>query len=281
MISTMVILGAGGDLTSRYLLPALGRLMNARRLPPDFSVLGASREHGATEAFRERMSVRLAEHAPELPVAVREALLGRLEYGRADVTDTRDLGRLLGKADQPLLVYLALPPAIYKPTMEALCEAGLPAGSRVVIEKPFGRDLESAQALNRLIVERLGEESVFRIDHFLGMQTVQNILGLRFANRIFETLWNGVNVERVEIVWDETLALEGRAGYYDATGALLDMAFEENAAVPNLLRLNLAPERIALALNITGPGERLDLRRFRLLHGITPPITSSLRGITG
>ncbi|SCZ58298.1 glucose-6-phosphate 1-dehydrogenase [Thiohalomonas denitrificans] len=379
----MVVLGAGGDLMARYLLPALGRLLQLERLPPGFSVLGISQEPASDEAFRERMAEQLARHAPDLHAPVRQDLVARLTYRQADVTDAGQVARALPGVNEPLLVYLALPPAVYAGSINALCDAGLAAGSRLVIEKPFGWDLASARDLNRLIAERLGEAAVFRIDHFLGMQTVQNILGLRFANRIFESLWNAVHVERVEIVWDETLTLEGRAGYYDAAGALLDMiqnhllqllclvameppqtlserdlrdrkvdvlravrrlgpeevdrqtrrarygagrigerrvpaytgepgvdpqrgtetfaevmlfvgnwrwagvpfilrsgkalerdrreiavhfrpvphlAFEEEAAYPNILRLNLEPERLALAFNITGPGERFDLR---------------------
>jgi glucose-6-phosphate 1-dehydrogenase len=121
------------------------------------------------------------------------------------------------------VAYLALPPAVFAPTIEALAASGLPDGSRLVVEKPFGEDLTSAQALNHLLHRTVPESAVFRVDHFLGMQTVQNILGLRFANRVFEPLWNGQHIASVEIIWDETLTLEGRASYYDAAGALRDM----------------------------------------------------------
>ena len=107
--------------------------------------------------------------------------------------------------------------------MTALAQAGLPADSRIVLEKPFGSDQSSARELNRLLAEVADEESIFRVDHFLAKQTVQNVLGLRFANRIFEPLWNAQHIHSVDIVWDETLTLEGRAGYYDRAGALRDM----------------------------------------------------------
>jgi len=109
------------------------------------------------------------------------------------------------------------------PTLEALSGAGLPPGSRIVIEKPFGEGLAQAQELNRLLHRSFPEHAVFRIDHFLHLQTVQNVLGLRFANRVFEQLWNRDHIERVEIIWDESLTLEGRASYYDQAGALKDM----------------------------------------------------------
>jgi glucose-6-phosphate 1-dehydrogenase len=120
-------------------------------------------------------------------------------------------------------VYLALPPAVFAPTVAALDEIGLAEGSRIVLEKPFGEDLEDARELNAVLHRSFPEEAVHRVDHFLGMQTVQNLLALRFANRIFEPVWNCHHVERVDIVWDETLTLEGRAGYFDGTGALKDM----------------------------------------------------------
>jgi glucose-6-phosphate 1-dehydrogenase len=124
---------------------------------------------------------------------------------------------------EPILAYLALPPAVFAPTLEALKKAGLPEGSRVAVEKPFGVNLESAQNLNRLLHEFLPEQDIFRIDHFLAWQPFPAIMGLRFANGIFEPLWDRNHIERVEIVWDETLALEGRAGYFDHAGAFRDM----------------------------------------------------------
>jgi glucose-6-phosphate 1-dehydrogenase len=122
-----------------------------------------------------------------------------------------------------VVVYLALPPAAFEAAIRAIRDVGSPDGSRIVVEKPFGSDLESARRLNRLIHEAFPEDGVYRIDHFLHRQTVQNVLGLRFANRVFEPMWNRENIARVEIRWDETVGAEGRAGYYDRAGALRDM----------------------------------------------------------
>jgi glucose-6-phosphate 1-dehydrogenase len=122
-----------------------------------------------------------------------------------------------------VVAYLALPPAVFAPTIEALKKANLPEGSRVAIEKPFGENLESAEMLNRLLHEFLPEKAIFRIDHFLAWQPFPAIMGLRFANGIFEPLWDRNHIERVEIIWDETLALEGRAGYFDHAGAFKDL----------------------------------------------------------
>lgn len=221
-VSKFVIFGASGDLTSRYLLPALARLLECGRLPADLSIEGLARSEWTGEEFREHVREKLAEHAADVGDETRDALLSRLEYAEADVTDSDSLRSLL-PTDGPIVAYLALPPSLFGPTIQALADAGLADGSRIVVEKPFGEDLESARELNRLIRRSFSECVVFRLDHFLGKQTVQNVLGLRFANRLYEPIWNRNHIERVDIVWDETIALEGRAGYYDATGAARDM----------------------------------------------------------
>ena len=223
MIRRLVIFGASGDLTSRYLLPALAQLYEATRLPGSFAILGVARDDWDTEAFRRHMRKQLEHHAPGVSLSAREAVVSLLEYRRADVANPSEVSKALGALDEPLVAYLALPPSLFAPTIKALAAAGLPDGSRIVIEKPFGENLTSAQELNRIIHETFPERAVFRIDHFLGHQNVLNILGLRFGNRVFEPLWNSQHVERVDIIWDETLTLEGRAAYYDAAGALKDM----------------------------------------------------------
>lgn len=222
MTNRLLILGASGDLTSRYLIPALCDLEQAGKLPPDFRVLGFAREQWSTTQFRAKVSTRLREHASNIPSSVRRAVTASLDYYSADVTSGEALGRVLGTLDEPVVAYLALPPSIFMETVQALEEVGLPGGSKVVIEKPFGEGLASAQRLNGVLQRSFSEDSIFRIDHFLGMQTVQNILGLRFANAVFESTWNQEHISRVEITWDETLALEGRS-YYDGVGALKDM----------------------------------------------------------
>ena len=143
-------------------------------------------------------------------------------YHRADVTDPASVAGVIA-GDGPVAAYLALPPAVFPAAVSALHEAGLPRDSRIVLEKPFGEDLDSAVKLNRLLAGLVPEQAVFRVDHFLAMTTVQNMLGTRLANRMLEPIWNSTHVAEVDIVWDETLALEGRAGYYDGVGALKDM----------------------------------------------------------
>jgi glucose-6-phosphate 1-dehydrogenase len=223
MLERLAIFGASGDLTSRYLLPALASLHELGYLPERFEILGLAQDELDTAAFRERLERRWREHVKEGDATSREAVLKALRYHQADVTDEARLREVLKVDEGPLAVYLALPPAVFAPAIRALKALELAEGSRMVVEKPFGEDLQSARELNRLLHEAFPEEAIFRVDHFLGKQTVQNILGLRFANRIFEPVWNCNHVAGVEIRWDETLALEGRANYYDRTGALKDM----------------------------------------------------------
>jgi glucose-6-phosphate 1-dehydrogenase len=223
MIRRLVIFGASGDLTGRYLMPAIASLHQCGRLPAEFRVLGVAREDWDTEGFRRHIGERLDRHAPCLDRDLREAVLKMLEYRRADVADAKQVAQALYGMNEPAVIYLALPPSLYEPVINALVTVDLVRDARLVIEKPFGVDLASAQTLNRLLHDTFPERQVYRIDHFLHLQTVQHLLGLRFANRIFEPLWSLQHVQRIDIIWDETLALEGRAGYYDTAGALRDM----------------------------------------------------------
>ncbi|HUP73829.1 MAG TPA: glucose-6-phosphate dehydrogenase [Acidimicrobiales bacterium] len=218
-----VILGAGGDLTGRYLLRALAELAHADALPAELEIVGVSQDAWDDEQFRVHAAERLLRHARNVPAAARQSIVARLRYIAGDVTDRRVLGAAVAGSAGPIVAYLALPPVVFAPTIAALGETALDNRSRIVVEKPFGTDLASAVHLNTLLHAAFDEAAVFRMDHFLGKQTVQNIVGLRFANRLFEPLWCSDHIERVEIVWDETVALESRAGYYDQTGALLDM----------------------------------------------------------
>jgi glucose-6-phosphate 1-dehydrogenase len=206
MIRTLLLLGATGDLARRFLLPALGALDAGGRLPDGFRAIGAARTELDDEGFR-----RLAGDVP--------ARL--LTYRTIDLADSVSLAAALDGVSEPVAVYLALPPGVFATTIETLGKVGLPSGSRVVVEKPFGDDLESARALNALLAETT--EDPYRVDHVLGMETTQNLVAMRHAETVLEQLWSGEHVDRVEILWEETLALEGRAGYYDQAGALEDV----------------------------------------------------------
>jgi glucose-6-phosphate 1-dehydrogenase len=213
----IAILGITGDLARRYLIPALASLEEAGRLPPDLEIVGVGRAEIDTDELRRGLEPWVGDGS-----GPRARVLDRIRYHRADVDDATALSEVV-RADGPVLVYLALPPSLFESVIRAVHAARPTEGSRILIEKPFGEDLASAKRLNGLLHENFAEEAVYRIDHFLHRQTFQNVLGLRFANRVFEPLWHRDHIERVEIRWDETVALEGRAGYYDQAGALLDM----------------------------------------------------------
>ncbi len=218
-----MVLGATGDLTGRYLLGALSELTCSGLIGDDFAIVGVARDPWDTARFRHFATERLERHAPQLPAECRGRVVRRLSYVAGDVGDPATLQTAFGADTTASVAYLALPPSAFAPAVEALGAIGVGGDSRIVVEKPFGTDLASARVLNRLLLRHFAEEAVFRMDHFLGKQTVQNILGVRFANRLFEPIWNREHVASVDIVWDETVALEGRAGYYDHSGALRDM----------------------------------------------------------
>jgi glucose-6-phosphate 1-dehydrogenase len=226
VVERIVIFGATGDLTGRYLIPALARLYEAGKLPSGIKITGVDRKKwkNGKNGFRRLVLDSLERHAGGVSANARARMAVEvLEYRQADVTDGESVISALGPLTGPILAYLALPPAVFAPTLEALKKANLPEGSRVAIEKPFGENLESAQELNRLLHEFLPEQAIFRVDHFLAWQPFPTIMGLRFANGVFEPLWDRNHIEHVEIVWDETLALEGRAGYFDQAGAFKDL----------------------------------------------------------
>ena len=217
---TLLVLGAAGDLTERLLLPGLGTLL-ASRADDGLLLVGSDRDDWDDARWRER--VTRAFTAADAGGDATAAVVERTRYRRADATSPDDLRGLLEQADGRAAVYFALPPAVTWRTCSALREIGVPDGTRLIIEKPFGTDMASAQELNALVTDIVPEDHVHRVDHFLGMGTVLNIVGTRFANRMLEPVLTGEHVASVDIVFDESLALEGRAGYYDHAGALVDM----------------------------------------------------------
>jgi glucose-6-phosphate 1-dehydrogenase len=222
VIDRLTIFGASGDLSSRYLLPGLAALQAAGHLSDRFGLTGADRSDWDDGQFRSWAAEQLDRYASDVPVEARQAVVAAAHFTRADVTDPAGVTSAIEGAE-PVAVYLALPPALFSRAVSTLDHAGLPPESRIVLEKPFGEDLASAEELNRLLAHLVPEEAVFRVDHFLAMTTVENLLGSRLANRVLEPLWNSSHIAEVEIVWDERLTLEDRAGYYDSAGALKDM----------------------------------------------------------
>ena len=259
--TTFVVLGGSGDLTGRLLLPGLAELVAAEGLT-DVDLLAVSHQEWDDDEYRDWARTRLAEHAGHVPEATRERLVERLGHERGDVTDPADLRTALDRAAGRPVVYLALPNTVFLPTLEALEQVELPEGTTIAVEKPFGRDEADARALNAVLHRLVPEGRIFRTDHFLAMQTVLNVLGLRFANRLFEPVWNANHIERVEIVFDETLGLEGRAGYYDTAGALRDML--QNHLLQQLALVAMEPPHA-----MDGPS--LSARKADVLRAVRSP----------
>ncbi|MGA9799575.1 MAG: glucose-6-phosphate dehydrogenase [Terriglobales bacterium] len=234
----MVIFGASGDLTRRKLIPALYNLAKNDLLSREFAVIGVARTPMSDEDFRKKVTEDIKQFATDkVDPDIWEWFVRRLHYQSGDMGDKNlylQLKDLLGKVDQEHsthgnhMYYLATAADFFGPGVEHLAEVGLMQEDsqhwrRVVIEKPFGHDLESARLLNQQLLRVASEKQIYRIDHYLGKETVQNILALRFANGIFEPVWNRRYIDHVQISVAETVGVEKRGGYYDKAGALRDM----------------------------------------------------------
>ncbi len=219
-MTTLVVLGASGDLASRLLLPALGKLLTVE---PERRVrlVGSGAESYDTDAWRQRVETAFAALPAQGPSV--DAVLADTAYVQADVTTEAGMRAVLAACEGTVALYFALPPAVAVKACEALQRIGVSSTTVLALEKPFGNSSESAEALNELLLRIVGENRIHRVDHFLGRTTVLNLLGARFANRVLEPLWSSQHIERVDIVYDEQLALENRARYYDNAGALVDM----------------------------------------------------------
>jgi glucose-6-phosphate 1-dehydrogenase len=234
----LVIFGATGDLTRRKLLPAVFRLWKDGLLPQGFAVVGFGREEMPDEQFRERMRAALAEFAQPPSDDDWAGFAPRLSYVATPFDDPeayirldrhlKEMDGLCGTCGNRLY-YLAIPPSVIPTVVEGLGRAGMvrapgePEWTRIVVEKPFGHDLASARELNALLLRVFDESQVFRIDHYLGKETVQNLLVFRFANVIWEPVWSRTYVDHVQVTVAETVGVESRAGYYERAGALRDM----------------------------------------------------------
>lgn len=217
-IKNLVILGATGDLTSRLLLPGLATLLTAQP-ERQVTVIGADRQ--ADEAWEQTVAAAFGTVQASGPAV--DYALKTSSFTVCDATSATDLQKLLDELASPVCLYFALPPQVTMKSLEVLNELNLPEDLVLALEKPIGHDLESARELNRLVGQLVPESQTFRVDHFLNMPSVHSFTGLRFANRMLEPLLNREHVESIEINYDETLGLEGRAGFYDSSGALRDM----------------------------------------------------------
>jgi glucose-6-phosphate 1-dehydrogenase len=282
----LVIFGATGDLTQRKLLPALHNLRTLGLLPRELGVVAAVRRPMDDEAFRAEATAAMRAFATgPVDEAAWGEFRGRLHVvsGDLEAAETyRELGDRLAILDAQYgtggnaLFYLATPPEAFAPIVRQLGAAGLVRAEgdrwrRVVVEKPFGRDLESALALNRELGAVLREDQIFRIDHYLGKETVQNLLVFRFANGIFEPVWNRRYVDHVQISVTEELGVEGRGGYYDRAGVLRDMIQNH---IFQLLSL------VAMEPPSTLAGEAVRNEKVKALEAIRPLPPEALLGAT-
>jgi len=226
----LVIVGGTGDLARRKLLPALFHRFCDGQIPPGARIIGGGRDNMTDEAYRSQVREALERHAAEHdagPGAI-DAFLSQVHYHRLDVKahDTwESLGRLLaGREGAVRVFYLAIQPSLFSAACERLRATGLNCSRcRVVVEKPIGHDLRTARAINEVLADTFTEPQTFRIDHYLGKETVQNLIALRFGNALFEPLWNAAHVDHVQITVAEQAGVGGRESYYDSAGAMRDM----------------------------------------------------------
>jgi len=272
----MVIFGASGDLTRRKLIPALYNLAQNQLLSREFAVIGVARSPMSTEDYRKRVSEDIKQFATgKVEADIWEWFIRRMHYLSGDLSDKNlylQLKDLLDKVDKDHsthgnhMYYMATAADFFGPAVEQLAAVGLMQQDnqhwrRVVIEKPFGHDLESARLLNQQLLRVAEEKQIYRIDHYLGKETVQNILALRFANGIFEPIWNRRYIDHIQISVAETVGVEMRGGYYDKAGALRDM-------VPNhimqLITLTAMEPPISFEANAVRD------EQAKILHAIQP-----------
>jgi len=282
-----VLFGASGDLTKRKLIPALFNLVNAKLLPDTFAVMGVSVDDLDVEAFRKQVSEFLPTNDP----AALDWLRSRLFYERGDFGDPNTFVKLRDRlaaidaeshTEGNYLFYMATAPKFFASIVQQLGRAGLSTQEngrwrRVVIEKPFGTDLESAKALNRDIKSVLQENQIYRIDHYLGKETVQNIMVFRFDNAIFEPIWNRRYIDHVQITNAETVGVERRGAYFDSAGTLRDM-------VPNHVMQLLS--LTAMESPVTFSADSVRNEQAKVLHSLQPlnsedVLESSVRGQYG
>lgn len=260
-----VLFGASGDLARRKLLPALFRLFERGLLPPEFTLVGASLAAMDREAFRASVRQSLEQSVEKLDPVAWQVFARKLDHVTMDLSRGEDYGRLaerLGQLERERntrgnrLFYLSVAPSLFGSVVDHLGASGLSrarSGSwaRIIVEKPFGTDLDSARALNARLHRYFDEPSIFRMDHYLGKEMVQNLMVLRFANGLFEPLWNRQHIDHVQITNAETLGVEGRGGYYEQSGAVRDMIQGHVFQVLSLLAMeppeDLTPEAVRSA----------------------------------
>ena len=228
-ISTLILFGATGDLARRMLLPSLYGLDSDGLLPAGLRIVGTARTDLDDVAFRSRADAALQQYLPQgfYSAEIAERFLSRLHYVSIDINQPEGFERLATTIGDPchgVGIFLSTAPSLFKPTIDGLAAAGLACPTvRMALEKPLGTDLESSREVNDAVAAHFPEDRTFRIDHYLGKETVQNLIALRFANLLFEPLWNSAHIDHIQITVAETVGLEGRAEFYEGAGALRDM----------------------------------------------------------
>jgi glucose-6-phosphate 1-dehydrogenase len=228
-ISTLVLFGATGDLARRMLLPSLYGLDSDGLLPDALRIIGTARTQLDDTAFRERADAALKEHLPDgfYSAGIAERFLSRLHYVALDVSDEGAFARLaqaIGDPCRGVGIFLSTAPSLFKPAIDGLAAAGIACPTvRMALEKPLGTNLETSREINDAVAAHFPEDRTFRIDHYLGKETVQNLIALRFANLMFEPLWNSTHIDHVQITVAETVGVEGRGDFYEGAGALRDV----------------------------------------------------------
>ncbi|WP_170782839.1 glucose-6-phosphate dehydrogenase [Ruegeria lacuscaerulensis] len=222
----LVLFGATGDLAQRKILPGLYHRFQVGQMPPEARVIGTARSDIDSAAFRDQVRASMKEFAPEFKKDVLDRFLAQVEYVSVDALGNKgwpELAKML-RPDVVRAFYLSVGPSLFSGIAQRLNDHGVATpDSRIVVEKPFGHDLASAKALNEGLRGCFEEHQIYRIDHYLGKETVQNLMALRFANSLFEPLWNATHVDHVQITVAETVGVEGRGAYYDQSGAMRDM----------------------------------------------------------
>jgi len=264
----LVVFGATGDLAKRKLFPGFFHLFREGLMPADFRIIGSGRHSpGSDDDFRGRINEALHEYGRVELDEHWDAFAARMSFVVSSAQDGQDLARAVTDAEREIdaegerLVYLSVPPGAMRDMVAMLGETGIAEHCSLVVEKPFGHDLASARTLNAALHEVLPEESIYRIDHFLGKEAAQNILALRFANGMFEPIWNRDHISYVQIDVPETLDIQGRAGFYEETGAFRDMVVTHLMQILGIVALE-PPSRI--------DAEAVHLERTKLFEAIRP-----------
>ena len=223
----LLLFGATGDLAQRMLLPSLCALHDDQLIAPDLTIIGTARSEYDDESYQAFARTALEKYLPDFRKHAIDSFLPRLKYQVLDATQADHFVSLadeIGTINQGMAIFLSTAPSLFEPTIAGLTKAGLTGDKvRIGLEKPLGTSLATSREINDAVSAAFNEDRIFRIDHYLGKETVQNLLALRFANIMFEPLWNAAHIDHVQITISETVGLEARAGYYDGTGALRDM----------------------------------------------------------